>query len=199
MFWRSFSGADFALSGGAVAEFKGPTVFGVVRLAQVSREVAMIQAKLTGLPPGMRAWSINEFGDLTRGAATTGAVFNPINNHEKVVALSLSLPPPPLSLSLCWLNLMIEQALGDLGMLNFDEKRESSFSGTKEKLRVIDVIGRSIVVYGSQDMSSDQGVAAAVVAISGAGVDGQSCNKLCACDGSTIWEPLTNPHSLTKC
>ncbi|KVH90120.1 Heavy metal-associated domain, HMA [Cynara cardunculus var. scolymus] len=65
----------------AVAEFKGPEIFGVVRLAQVSMELARIEANFSGLSPGKHAWSINEFGDLTRGAASTGKLFNPIKQQ----------------------------------------------------------------------------------------------------------------------
>ncbi|CAI9771756.1 unnamed protein product [Fraxinus pennsylvanica] len=149
---------DFLISA-AVTEFKGPSIFGVVRLAQVNMELARIEANFSGLPPGKHGWSINEFGDLTRGAASTGKVFNPISDAKEPV--------------------------GDLGTLNADEKGEAFFSGVKEKLRVADLIGRSIVVYGSED-KSDEGLAAAVIARS-AGV-GENYKKLCTCDGTTIWE-----------
>lgn len=74
----------------AVAEFKGPQIFGVVRLAQVSMELARIEANFSGLSPGKHGWSINEFGDLTRGAASTGKMFNPIKqpSEEKVGSFS---------------------------------------------------------------------------------------------------------------
>lgn len=79
---------DFLISA-AVAEFKGPEIFGVARLAQVNMELARIEANLSGLSPGKHGWSINEFGDLTRGAASTGKVFNPVNEGkaEKVCSL----------------------------------------------------------------------------------------------------------------
>lgn len=67
--------ADFLVSA-AVAEFKGPVVFGVVRLAQVNMELARIEATFSGLSPGKHGWSINQFGDLTRGAESTGNVYN---------------------------------------------------------------------------------------------------------------------------
>lgn len=76
-------GADFLVSA-AVAEFKGPSIFGVVRIAQVSMELARIEANFSGLTPGKHGWSINEFGDLTKGAATTGKVFNPSKDEKKV-------------------------------------------------------------------------------------------------------------------
>ncbi|KAL2543824.1 Copper chaperone for superoxide dismutase [Forsythia ovata] len=149
---------DFLVSA-AVSEFKGPNIFGVVRLAQINMELARIEATFSGLPPGKYGWSINEFGDLTKGVASTGKVFNPKKSEK--------------------------EPLGDLGTLEVDEKGEAFYSGVKEKLRVADLIGRSIVVYETKDQS-DQGLTAAVIARS-AGV-GENYKKLCTCDGTTIWE-----------
>ncbi|KAJ3706677.1 hypothetical protein LUZ61_010382 [Rhynchospora tenuis] len=151
--------SEFLISA-AVAEFKGPSIFGVVRFAQVNMELTRIEANFSGLSPGKHAWSINEFGDLTRGAASTGKVFN---------------PPDYLS----------EEPLGDLGTLGVLENGEAQFSVAKEKLKVAELIGRSVVVYDTED-KSDPGIAAAVIARS-AGV-GENYKKLCTCDGVTIWE-----------
>lgn len=91
--------ADFLVSA-AVSEFKGPDIFGVVRLALVNMELARIEANFSGLSPGKHGWSINEFGDLTKGPSSTGKVFNPANKvTEKQVSLSMyplcfSLPLP---------------------------------------------------------------------------------------------------------
>jgi Cu/Zn superoxide dismutase len=68
--------ADFLVSA-AVAEFKGPVIYGVVRLAQVNMELTRVEATFSGLSPGKHGWSINEFGDLTKGAESTGKVYNP--------------------------------------------------------------------------------------------------------------------------
>ncbi|PSS11472.1 Copper chaperone for superoxide dismutase [Actinidia chinensis var. chinensis] len=160
---------DFLVSA-AVAEFKGPDIFGVVRLAQVNMELARIEATFSGLSPGKHGWSINEFGDLTRGSSSTGKVFNPSNHVTG------------------------NEPLGDLGTLNVDEKGEAFFSGVKEKLRIADLIGRSIALYGSEDRS-DPGLTAAVIARS-AGV-GENYKKLCTCDGTTIWE-ATNQDFVTS-
>ncbi|GFZ01235.1 copper chaperone for SOD1 [Actinidia rufa] len=160
---------DFLVSA-AVAEFKGPDIFGVVRLAQVNMELARIEATFSGLSPGKHGWSINEFGDLTKGASSTGKVFNPSNHVTE------------------------NEPLGDLGTLNVDEKGEAFFSGVKEKLRIADLIGRSIALYGSEDRS-DPGLTAAVIARS-AGV-GENYKKLCTCDGTTIWE-ATNQDFVTS-
>jgi len=150
---------DFLVSA-AVAEFKGPVVFGVVRLAQVNMELARVEATFSGLSPGKHGWSINEFGDLTRGAESTGKVYNPPDYEA-------------------------DKALGDLGTLEAGDNGEAHFSGSKEKLRVVDLIGRSVALYATEDRS-DPGIAAAVIARS-AGV-GENYKKLCTCDGVTIWE-----------
>lgn len=149
---------DFLVSA-AVSEFKGPDIFGVVRLAQVNMELARIEANFSGLPAGKYGWSINEYGDLTKGAASTGKVFNPTTEEK--------------------------EPLGDLGTLDVDENGETFFSGTKKGLKVGDLIGRSIAIYGTID-KSDPGLTAAVIARS-AGV-GENYKKLCTCDGTTIWE-----------
>ncbi|XP_010272632.1 PREDICTED: copper chaperone for superoxide dismutase, chloroplastic [Nelumbo nucifera] len=161
---------DFLVSA-AVAEFKGPDIFGVVRLAQVNMELARIEASFSGLSPGKHGWSINEFGDLTRGAASTGKVFNPTNQASS------------------------EEPIGDLGTLDANETGEVFFSGVKKMLKVADLIGRSIVVYGTEQ-KSDPGIAAAVIARS-AGV-GENYKKLCTCDGTTIWESSNNDFSVSK-
>ncbi|KAH1132953.1 hypothetical protein AAZX31_05G053100 [Glycine max] len=153
---------DFLISA-AVSEFKGPDIFGVVRLAQVNMELARIEANFSGLSPGKHGWSINEFGDLTRGAASTGKMFNP--------------------------------PLGDLGTLEANEKGEAFYSGVKEKLRVADLIGRSVVVYATED-KSEHGITAAVIARS-AGV-GENYKKLCTCDGTTIWEATDTDFVTSK-
>ncbi|KAK7251187.1 hypothetical protein RIF29_34156 [Crotalaria pallida] len=151
---------DFLISA-AVSEFKGPDIFGVVRLAQVNMELTRIEANFSGLSPGKHGWSINEFGDLTRGAASTGKIFNPVNEKND------------------------KKPVGDLGTLDANEKGEAFYTGVKEKLRVADLIGRASVVYASED-KSEPGIAAAVIARS-AGV-GENYKKLCTCDGTTIWE-----------
>ena len=65
----------------------------------------------------------------------------------------------------------------------------------KQNLRIVDLIGRSVVVYGTEDRS-DSGLTAAVIARS-AGV-GENCKKLCSCDGTTIWESSNKDFVTSK-
>ncbi|KAJ0049134.1 hypothetical protein Pint_15972 [Pistacia integerrima] len=155
----------------AVGEFKGPDIFGVVRLAQVNMECARIEASFSGLSPGKHGWSVNEYGDLTKGAASTGKVYNPTTEGTA------------------------KEPLGDLGTLDVNDEGNATFSGVKEKLRVSDLIGRSIAVYGTED-KSDSGVTAAVIARS-AGV-GENHKKICLCDGTTIWESTNSDFVASK-
>ncbi|KAJ6703671.1 COPPER CHAPERONE FOR SUPEROXIDE DISMUTASE CHLOROPLASTIC/CYTOSOLIC [Salix viminalis] len=143
---------DFLVSA-AVAEFKG------------------LKPALVGVSPGKHGWSINEFGDLTKGAASTGKLFNPSNQGTE------------------------QEPLGDLGTLDVDEKGDAFFSGAKHKLRVADLIGRSVVLFGTED-KSDKGLAAAVIARS-AGV-GENYKKICTCDGTTIWESSNSDFVASK-
>ncbi|KAL9663596.1 hypothetical protein QQ045_018985 [Rhodiola kirilowii] len=161
---------DFLVSA-AVSEFKGPNIFGVVRIAQLNMELARIEATFSGLSPGKHGWSINEYGDLTRGAASTGKIYNPTIEETA------------------------EKVLGDLGTLNVDEKGEAFFSDVKKMPRVVDLIGRSIVVYETENKSVP-GMAAAVIARS-AGV-GENYKKLCTCDGTTIWEATNSDFVVSK-
>uniref|UniRef100_A0A2P2KAT9 Superoxide dismutase copper chaperone n=1 Tax=Rhizophora mucronata TaxID=61149 RepID=A0A2P2KAT9_RHIMU len=162
--------SEDVLVSSAVAELKGPDIFGVVRLAQVNMQSARIEASFSGLSPGNHGWSINEFGDLTRGAESTGKVFNPTAGRSE------------------------QEPLGNLGILNVNEKGEAFFLGIKENLQISGLIGRSVVVYETED-KSDKGLTAAVIARS-AGI-GEN-RKLCSCDGSTIWESGNNDFFTCK-
>lgn len=62
-------------------------------------------------------------------------------------------------------------------------------------LRVADLIGRSIVLYGTED-KSEPGIAAAVIARS-AGV-GENYKRICTCDGTTIWESSNTNFATSK-
>ncbi|XP_013607226.1 PREDICTED: copper chaperone for superoxide dismutase, chloroplastic/cytosolic-like isoform X1 [Brassica oleracea var. oleracea] len=150
------------VSATAVSEFKGPNIFGVVRFVQISMEIVRIEASFGGLSPGKHSWCINEYGDLTKGAASTGNIYNPLQDDQTATQLP-----------------------GDLGTLEADQNGEALYTVTKEKMKVTDLIGRAVVVYETVDRSL-QGITAAVVARSGE--VGESCRKLCSCDGTTVWE-----------
>lgn len=87
--WFDTEGPNVA----TVAEFKGPDVYGVVWIVQISNDISRIEAHFSGLSEGAHGWSINEYGDLTRGAATTGGIYNPETTAQFLeVSCYLSFP-----------------------------------------------------------------------------------------------------------
>lgn len=58
-----------------MAEFKGPVLMGVLRIAQVTKDTARVEGQFDGLTPGPHAVFLNQYGDLTRGAASTGGIY----------------------------------------------------------------------------------------------------------------------------
>jgi hypothetical protein len=61
-----------------VAEFKGPGVHGLVRFARLNDQEATFEAEFDGLTPGrVHRCSVNEYGDLREGAASTGSTYTP--------------------------------------------------------------------------------------------------------------------------
>ncbi|KAL3678335.1 hypothetical protein R1sor_021291 [Riccia sorocarpa] len=156
--------SEFTVSA-AVAEFKGPQVHGVVRFAQVSMEASRIEAFFSGLTPGKHAWSINMYGDLTRGAASTGGVYE--IEPSSTAAASTAEP------------------MGNLGTLEADMDGNAEFNGKKLGLQVHDLIGRAVVVYEDEDKSKDATTASVIARSAGVG---QNYKKICSCDGTIIWE-----------
>ncbi|CAI5522618.1 unnamed protein product [Closterium sp. Naga37s-1] len=186
----------------AVAEFKGPVIHGVVRFAQVSMEEVRVEAQFDGLSPSTaHAWAVNEYGDLTRGADSTGRCYpgeapsaavaadgpagdlGVLNTDDKVHA-SYAAPSTRL------------KPAGDLGVLNTDDKGHASYAAPSTRLKVWDLIGRAVAVYDGADRSSSKGLAAAVIARS-AGV-GQNYKSLCSCDGTIIWEATPSDYVQQK-
>lgn len=73
----------------------------MVRFAQVNMELARIEANFSGLSPGKHGWSINEYGDLTRGAASTGKVFNPTTGQTSNEKVCLDIPSCSIFIKRC--------------------------------------------------------------------------------------------------
>ncbi|CAI5510748.1 unnamed protein product [Closterium sp. Naga37s-1] len=163
----------------AVAEFKGPVIHGVVRFAQVSMEEVRVEAQFDGLSPSTaHAWAVNEYGDLTRGADSTGRCYPGEASSAAAAAAAADGPA------------------GDLGVLNADDKGHASYAAPSTRLKVWDLIGRAVAVYDGADRSNSKGLAAAVIARS-AGV-GQNYKSLCSCDGTIIWEATPSDYVQQK-
>ncbi|KAL3681126.1 hypothetical protein R1sor_024082 [Riccia sorocarpa] len=157
---------------GGVAEFRGPQVHGLVRFTPLNERESKIEASFDGLTPGSHSWSINEYGDVRCGAASTGLPYSP-------PLLTLASPVGD-----------DEQAGGMLGALVADSNGHAEYASRSSRLGVWDIIGRSVVVYQSchQELKNTaDAVACAVIARSSLpGAKGG--RHLCSCDGTVIWQ-----------
>ena len=95
--------------------------------------------------------------------------------------------------------------VGDLGNVTANQDGHAQYSGTNDRIKVWDLIGRAVVLYENEDNfgsghstesaveeSLGAGLAAAVIARS-AGV-GQNYKNLCSCDGTVIWDATPNDY-----
>ncbi|XP_075597607.1 copper chaperone for superoxide dismutase isoform X1 [Balearica regulorum gibbericeps] len=178
---KGMGGSDDASLGAAVAALSGPgAVRGLVRFLQVSPTRCLVDGAIDGLPPGPHGLHVHEFGDLSRPCDSCGGHFNPDgechggpqDQHRHV---------------------------GDLGNIWADAEGRASFRMEDSRLKVWDIIGRSVVVdegeddlgRGSHPLSrvtgnSGPGLACGVVARA-AGLF-QNPKRVCSCDGLTLWE-----------
>ncbi|KAF3781552.1 Copper chaperone for superoxide dismutase [Nymphaea thermarum] len=148
-------------------------------------ELDRIEASFSSLSPGKHRWSINEFGDLTNGSASTGKVFNPLGGISEECRVSILCGTHHATLTShsiwCFQN---NTSFMYLGTLNVNEADAFS-SGAKKMMKVMDLFGRSIVVYETEDRFS-AGIAAAAIARSAS--VGENYKRICTCDGTVIWE-----------
>uniref|UniRef100_A0ACB8G9P2 Uncharacterized protein n=1 Tax=Sphaerodactylus townsendi TaxID=933632 RepID=A0ACB8G9P2_9SAUR len=165
----------------AVAMIAGPgSVQGVVRFLQVSPEKCLIDGTIDGLVPGLHGLHVHEFGDISDSCDSCGDHFNPDGECHG--------GPQDL-----------HRHAGDLGNILTTDDGRASFRMEDNRLKVYDIIGRSLVVDAEEDdlgrgnhldskVTGNSGtrVACGIIARS-AGLF-QNPKKICTCDGVTLWE-----------
>ncbi|KAM4017409.1 copper chaperone for superoxide dismutase [Anomaloglossus baeobatrachus] len=172
--------------GAAVAMMDGvASVQGVVRFLQVSEKTCIIDGAVDGLRPGLHGLHIHEFGDLSMGCESCGGHYNPEGNSHGDQGQAGS-------------------HIGDLGNILASDDGRATFRIDNNRVKVWDIIGRSLVVdegeddlgRGSHHLSkvtgnSGKGLACGIIARS-AGLF-ENAKKICSCDGITIWEERDHP------
>ncbi|XP_054853158.1 copper chaperone for superoxide dismutase [Eublepharis macularius] len=165
----------------AVAMVSGPgLVQGVVRFLQVSEEKCLIDGTIDGLEFGPHGLHVHEFGDISGFCDSCGDHFNPDGECHG--------GPQDL-----------HRHAGDLGNILAAADGRASFRMEDNRLKVYDIIGRSLVVDAGEDDlgrgshplskvtgNSGERVACGIIARS-AGLF-KNPKKICTCDGVTIWE-----------
>ncbi|KAF9908766.1 hypothetical protein BX616_011379 [Lobosporangium transversale] len=158
--------------------------YGLARFLQVNNDVCVVDVTVQGLSPGKHGIHIHELGDTSGGATTTGPHYNPTNvdhgDHET-------------------------GHVGDLGNVEVDEKGWGDLVSESKRIKVWDIIGRSMVVTergddlgrtetgpaeavakSKEDGNSGNGIICGIIARS-AGVF-ENAKKICDCTGTTLWE-----------
>ncbi|XP_075268416.1 copper chaperone for superoxide dismutase [Opisthocomus hoazin] len=183
--------------GSAVAALAGPAAArGLVRFVQLTPTRCLVEGEVGGLPPGPHGLHVHEFGDLSRPCDSCGDHYNPDGDRHG--------GPQDQ-----------HRHVGDLGNIWADAEGRASFRMEDLRLKVWDIIGRSVVVAAGEDDlgrgshplsgvtgNSGPGLACGVVARS-AGLF-QNPKRVCSCDGRTLWEeqdlataapgPTATPH-----
>nr|XP_042705571.1 copper chaperone for superoxide dismutase [Chrysemys picta bellii] len=172
--------------GAAVAMMSGPSlVQGVVRFLQVSPEKCLIEGTIDGLEPGLHGLHVHEFGDVTNSCDSCGDHFNPDGKHHG--------GPQDA-----------HRHLGDLGNVLAGSNGRADFRMEDTRLKVWDIIGRSLVVDSGEDDlgrgghplskvcgNSGERLACGIIARS-AGLF-ENPKQICTCDGVTLWEEREKP------
>ncbi|KAI7867248.1 superoxide dismutase [Spinellus fusiger] len=151
---------------------------GLARFVQIDEETCLIDITIQGLTPGLHGLHIHECGDISQGWMSVGDHFNPTQVDHGDTDTG---------------------HVGDLGNIQVDENGWGDLVIESTRLKVWDVIGRSMVVtenrddLGKGDFSdskcngnSGPGLLCGIIARSAGAFE--NTKKVCACSGKTLWE-----------
>lgn len=117
-----------SIQAAAVAQIFSPTVKGVVRMVQLDAQRCFIEGTVDGLSGSDNRLKVHELGDLSRGCERYELSQNVRQCYSASVGNTLD--------------------GGDLGVLAVSEGR-GQFKAVNTRLKVSDLVGRSIVVHSS--------------------------------------------------
>ncbi|XP_067831712.1 copper chaperone for superoxide dismutase-like isoform X2 [Heptranchias perlo] len=172
---------------GVAVAMLGPDspVKGAVRFLQLSEQQCVVEGTIDGLSPGLHGLHVHEFGDLTNSCFSCGNHYNPGKNKHG--------GPQDAN-----------RHAGDLGNISANEVGRATFRLQADRLKVWDIIGRSLVVDAGEDDlgrgghplsrttgNSGERLACGIIARS-AGLF-QNPKQICSCDGVTLWEERDRP------
>ena len=141
-------------------------------MVQVAPNITVIDLTIRGLSPGTYHASIREMGDISRGAESTGRIW------EAVRALQNGKSEEK-----------VDSARGILGTVEVGKSGIGS-AFLDKPVQIWEIIGRSLVVSRQNKAKmekEDPDTVVGVVARS-AGVWDNSLKTVCSCSGKTIWE-----------
>jgi copper chaperone for superoxide dismutase len=159
-------------------------VLGLARWIQATPDRCLIDISVSGTIPGLHGVAVNEYGDIEQGWLTTGQHYNPYDNstHQENGT---------------------SQSSGIIGNIHVVANGTGSLYVENSHLRVSDIIGRGLVIYGNSFNQEEQkhlsgsssnptimgeGILAGVIARS-AGLF-ENKKRICSCSGKTLWEEI---------
>lgn len=141
-------------------------VRGLIRMVQVAPAMTILDMTLRGVSPGTYNVTVRENGDISRGAASTGGIWDWLSAKKA--------SPPRVAKGIFG---TIEVSKSGLGSVFIDRP-----------IQIWELIGRSIVVSRKQDGfdTEDPDTLVGVIARSAGVWDNDK--TVCSCSGKTVWE-----------
>ncbi|KAI9659930.1 MAG: copper chaperone [Bathelium mastoideum] len=140
-------------------------VRGLVRMVQVSPTMTIIDLTIRGLSPGSYHATVRETGDISRGAASTGGIWEALKSGQGSA-----------------------QPRGVFGTVQVSKGGVGAVF-TDKPIQIWEMIGRSIVVSKKQEgqfEQEDPDTLVGVIARSAGVWDNDK--TVCSCSGKTVWE-----------
>lgn len=144
-------------------------VKGLARIVAVSDNDVYVDLTVNGLPRGTYYPLIRRSGDLSEGAFSTGSVFHAF------APIEVDLPSD------------VSSKINSLGA--FEAAASSSLYSSQAflqaKLRVLDLIGRSMILSQIKDEISSDALCGVIARSAGAW---ENDKTVCSCTGKTVWQ-----------
>ncbi|CAG8631665.1 4862_t:CDS:2 [Ambispora leptoticha] len=151
---------------------------GLARFVQIDGETCLIDITIEDFPQGNHGIHVHELGNISQGAQSTGSHYNPDNKEHGDATTG---------------------HVGDLGNIEIDERGYGDLVIESNRLKVWDLIGRSLVISLNEDDlgrgdnfqskidgNSGPGLIAGIIARSAGAFENKK--KICTCSGETLWE-----------
>ncbi|KAK6346442.1 copper chaperone [Orbilia blumenaviensis] len=139
----------------------GNPVRGLARLVQVGPEFTIVDISLKGLAPGTYQASIRQNGDISRGAASTGIVWEE--------------------------DMKGAEARGRLGQIEVNSEGSGGMI-LDVSIAIWELIGRSMVLSSSTGSLQQYDEATIVGVIARSAGIWENDKVVCSCSGKTVWE-----------
>ena len=142
-------------------------VRGLARMVEVSKNMTLVDLTIRGLPAGQYQATVRETGDISRGAASTGGIWEAL-----MTKLGVTQPPR-----------------GHFGTI-FVGKDGRGSAFLDRPVSIWEIIGRSMVVSEQEKEGSyeqeDPNTLVGVIARSAGVWDNDK--TVCSCSGKNVWE-----------